>query len=448
MSAVFSFDDDDLGRPDPGGVLGVEDELHMLTVSNGRARFLSRNEASDEDDLDDVPELVNGREQLGVPPSARTESRLGSSYEVGIDNNYISSFAGQAGKSEKKMTPEEFEPLKILGEGTYGKVFLVKQKSTGRLFAQKQLKKASMVVEKKKIEQTKTERAILESVRHPYIVRLFYALQDSQKLYLILEYAQGGELFTHLAMERMLSEEVTAFYAAEIVLALCHLHTNVGVVYRDLKPENCLLDAQGHLVLTDFGLSKVADDGEACRTFLGTPEYMAPEVLEGKEYGYAVDWWSLGAVCHDLMTGSPPFRGNNHAKIIEKIKKTKKLNLPYYLSADAKDFLIRLLRKDPNKRLGHNDIATIKNHRFFRKIDWKALESRSPDVVPPIVPVITDPELAENFSSSFTSRPLTPEDEGSIPIPKNTDVDTSQVFKGFSFTASQSFIELADHHLN
>lgn len=373
--------------------------------------------------------------------------RLGKSFEVGIDKNYVSSFATDAGETRtpRKMKPSDFVALKVLGEGAYGKVFLVKEKTTGRLFAQKQLKKASMIVEEKKIQQSKTERSILESVRHPYIVRLFYALQDSQKLYLILEYAQGGELFTHLAMERMFSEDVASFYVAEILLALHHLHVNVGVIYRDLKPENCLLDAEGHLVLTDFGLSKVTAE-EQCRTFLGTPEYMAPEVLAGKEYDYSVDWWSLGIIIFELLTGNTPYRSNNHQQLLEKITKTK-LRLPYYLSADAKDLLLRLLKKEPKKRLvGHKDIDIFKKHRFFRKIDWKKLEQRHPDIIPPIVPVITDPELAENFASSFTNMELTADDirtTDEIAIPEKGTANHDHEFKGFSFTASQSFIDYA-----
>lgn len=446
MADIFAFDD-------------IQSEIDAVDTASqspsGLSRALRREAVAEEeaheinDTVSELPRpiptannlnVVNDLEsKYGISPS---QSRLGSSYEVGIDEHYESSFAPPdvgAAITTRKMSPLDFEHLKVLGEGAYGKVLLVKHKSSGRLFAQKQLKKASMVVEKKKIESAKNERSILESVRHPYIVRLFYALQDYQKLYLILEYAQGGELFHHLAMERMLSEDVASFYIAEMALALHHLHVNVGVVYRDLKPENCLLDAEGHLVLTDFGLSKVATD-DGCKTFLGTPEYMAPEVLEGKEYDYAVDWWSLGAVCYDLLTGNPPFCGNNYQKIIEKIKKTK-LNLPYYLSPDAKDFLTRLLRKEPKKRLvGHKSFDAFKKHRFFRKIDWKKLESRDPSIVPPIVPVITDPALAENFSDSFTSRPVTPEDGESIPIPKSED---NHVFTGFSFTASQSYIERA-----
>ncbi|KAF1842517.1 kinase-like protein [Cucurbitaria berberidis CBS 394.84] len=344
----------------------------------------------------------------------------------------------------RKMTADDFEPLMCLGKGSYGTVLLVRQRATGRLFAQKQFKKASITVHKKLIEQTKTERNILESVnRHPFIVSLYYAFQDHEKLYLILEYAQGGELFHHLAAERMFSEDVTAFYMAEMILALDHLHRTVGVIYRDLKPENCLLDSEGHLLLTDFGLSKVSlDEDNPCNSFLGTVEYMAPEVVQGLEYGAAVDWWSLGALGFDLLTGAPPFAGNNNAKIQEKIVK-QKLSLPYYLSADAKDLLTRLLRKEPKKRLGFNmpkDLQTVKNHRFFRKIDWKKLEAR--ELEPPIQPLITDPILAENFAQDFTDLPLSP-----VLTKKFDDMwnDTpTNPFGGFSFVASQSLLEAGE----
>lgn len=369
-------------------------------------------------------------------------SRLGKSFEVDIDQQFISSIAES--QKRRRMLPSDFEHLKVLGQGTYGKVLLVKEKSTGRLYAQKQLKKASMIVEEKKIQQTKTEKEILESVRHPYIVKLFYALQDHDKLYLILEYAQGGELYHHLSNQAMLSETIVSFYAAEIALAINHLHVNVGVIYRDLKPENCLLDADGHLVLTDFGLSKVAtDDAGRCKTFLGTPEFMAPEILKGESYDYAVDWWSLGAVCFNLLTGSPPFPGNNHTMILKKIQRAKRPDFPFFLTADAQDFIARLLRKDPSKRVGHKDFETvIKKHRFFRRIDWKKLETRDPSIIPPIQPLITNPELAENFSNEFTDLAIEEEPQGTpIPTPKKSS--DPHPFTGFSFTASQSFIDCA-----
>ncbi|ODQ66993.1 kinase-like protein [Nadsonia fulvescens var. elongata DSM 6958] len=412
-------------------------------------------------------------------PRSGSLGRLGTSYEVDIDETYISSLAKEqcnfnmnnyesviaqdinnyrdnisdpadSSLSLRKMVPNDFEPIKVLGTGTYGKVLLVREKATGRLYAQKQLKKASMVVATKTLENTKTERAILESVRHPYIVKLFYALQDHDKLYLILEYAQGGELFHHLEDQHMMPESTVSFYVAEMILALYHLHTNVGVVYRDLKPENCLLDSDGHLVLTDFGLSKVAADGESCNSILGTPEFMAPEVLAGLEYDSAVDWWSLGCVTHDLLIGHPPFIGRDHDKLLKKINASKKIDFPYYLSADAKDFLSKLLRKDPSKRIGDKDIEKIKKCRFFRKINWKKLETRDPNLVPPIVPVITDPVKAENFSREFTDMPLSPggnfdfltSDTDGLLIPDvNSGNKAENPFLGFSFTASKSFID-------
>jgi serine/threonine protein kinase len=372
--------------------------------------------------------------------SDRTEME---SYEVNLDEDFsvdtLSKTSTMLGNNiMRKMSADDFEPLMCLGKGSYGTVLLVRQLSTGRLFAQKTFKKASITVHKKLIEQTKTERNILESVnRHPFIVNFYYAFQDHEKLYLILEYAQGGELFHHLAAERMFSEDVAAFYMAEMVLALDHLHRTVGVIYRDLKPENCLLDHEGHLLLTDFGLSKVTlDDESPCRSILGTPEYMAPEVIEGKEYGAAVDWWSLGALGFDLLTGAPPFTGNNNAKIQEKIVK-QKLSLPYFLSPDAKDLLTRLLRKDPKKRLGYNmakDMQTIRTHRFFRKINWKQLEAR--ELEPPIQPLITDPELAENFAQDFRDLPLSP-----VLTKSFLSEAQSNPFGGFSFVASQSLLD-------
>ncbi|KAK4193315.1 putative serine/threonine-protein kinase [Podospora australis] len=384
-----------------------------------------------------------------------TASDAGSvRYEINLEHDFVSDSTGpgicvpmgaiEGGvRPRSKITAEDFEPLKCLGKGAYGTVLLVKQRTTGRLFAQKQFKKASMVVHKKLIEQTKTERQILESInRHPFVVKLYYAFQDQEKLYLILEYGQGGELFTHLNTEKMFSEETAAFYMAEMVIALSHLHENLGVVYRDLKPENCLLDSEGHLLLTDFGLSKVAVDSDTCNSILGTVEYMAPEVIQGKKYGKAVDWWSLGALGFDLMTGTPPFRGPNNAKIQDNIVR-QKLVMPYFLSADAKDILTRFLRKEPNKRLGYNmpkDLQTIKKHRFFRKIDWKKLEAR--ELEPPIQPMITDPELAENFSAEFTELSLSPVvsryDHEHTWGGRDTKDDP---FGGFSFVASSSLLE-------
>ncbi len=383
-----------------------------------------------------------------IPESASRTNTIGST------NSINSATIASTGKNnDYKITPSNFRPIKVLGIGSYGKVILVKERKTGHLYAQKQLKKASMIIEKGHIERTITEKSILESISHPFIVKLFYAIQDTEKIYLILEYVQGGELWQYLANQKMFSETTACFYLAEIALALHHLHTNVGIIYRDLKPENCLLDNYGHLLLTDFGLSKVSNGNNdlVCSSIIGTPEYMAPEILKGEKYSYEVDWWSFGAMGYDLMSGSPPFTGNNHKKVLDKIAKTKKLKFPYYFTNEAKDLLTRLLRKNPGKRLKTNDWEVIKNHRFFRKIDWEKLYNRDPSIIPPIIPVITDPILAENFNSQFTQMSISPAkdsiahelgDNYGSPMNINNDgTGAGFQFKNFSYTASNSFIE-------
>ncbi|KAI7278634.1 serine/threonine protein kinase-like protein [Hortaea werneckii] len=451
----------------PTGVSALKSQLDALSLDNEDPKpgNLSRMLSSSSN--------ANGGAGNASSAGSESDKTEMETYDVPLDQDFVSPdarngertppiYASQAIEGGlrttsvcRKMCADDFDPLRCLGKGAFGTVHLVKQTATGRLFAQKQFKKASLTVHKRMIEQTRTERVILESVnRHPFVVKLYYAFQDQEKLYLILEYAQGGELFTHLAMERMFTEEVAAFYMAEMILALEHLHYNVRVIYRDLKPENCLLDSEGHLLLTDFGLSKVAleEDDHRANSILGTIEYMAPEVIQGQGYDFTVDWWSLGAIGYDLLTGNPPFGGNNHAKIQQNICK-QKLQLPYFLGPDAKDLLTRLLRKEPSKRLGGThvkDLKVLKSHRFFRKIDWKKLERR--ELEPPIQPVITDPELAENFSKDFTAMPLTPTVTRSSNFDQmmqdqNAEAAAAMLaheqnpFGGFSFVASQSLLE-------
>ncbi|KAI0098261.1 serine/threonine-protein kinase psk1 [Nemania sp. FL0031] len=434
--------------PAMSGIAKLRIQFEPLNLNDSPASTMTRTRSSSRLRY---PSSVGS--QTGRSDDESSSSEAASSYEVKLENDFVSESvrekaiygAVEGGLVPRKVQADDFEPLRCLGKGTYGTVLLVKQRKTGRLYAQKQFKKASVVVHKKLVEQTKTERQILESVnRHPFVVNLYYAFQDHEKLYLILEYGQGGELFTHLSTEKMFSESTAAFYMAEMVLALSYLHESLGVVYRDLKPENCLLDAHGHLLLTDFGLSKVAvGDDDTCKSILGTVEYMAPEVILGNKYGKAVDWWSFGALGYDLMTGNPPFRGANNAKVQHNIVK-QKVVMPYFLSLDAKDLLARLLRKDPAKRLGSRmpkDLETIKKHRFFRRIDWKKLEAR--EMEPPIQPMITDPELAENFAAEFTDLSLSPltttKDPWGGASPRGSFKEDP--FRGFSFVAPSSLLE-------
>ena len=438
----------DVGSSSPSpGISALSSQLDALTSQGSPRSYSSKKRSKLGSDDPSSASVTSGNSGDEDNPGI-------TSYEVPLEHDFISPDVSQKDNQDarqdsllngglvRKMQATDFDPLRCLGKGTYGTVLLVKQAGTGKLYAQKQFRKASLIVRKQLVEQTKTERSILESInRHPFVVKLFYAFQDHEKLYLILEYAQGGELFERMRTERMFPEETAAFYMAEMVLALEHLHQTVGVIYRDLKPENCLLDAEGHLLLTDFGLSKEAVDGEhRCRSMTGTVEYMAPEVIQQQSYGTAVDWWSFGILGFDLLTGASPFRANNDMKIREKIVKSK-LVMPYFVGPDAKDLLTRLLRKEPKKRLGAcmpKDMHIIKKHRFFRKVDWVKLERR--EVEPPIKPLITDPELAENFSTEFTDLAVSPP---VAPAPLNSTMVKSEhdPFGGFSFVGSRSLLE-------
>ncbi|KAJ3382627.1 Ribosomal protein S6 kinase beta-1 [Lobulomyces angularis] len=331
---------------------------------------------------------------------------------------------------KKSVGLKDFDFQYVIGKGAYGttkifkllipllllgKVFLVKKRNAQSYYAMKVLKKASLIVHQKDTEHTLNERNILEAVQHPFIVKLFYAFQTSFKLYLILGYAPGGELFTYLHECKMFSEDQVVFYASELVLALEHLHS-LGIIYRDLKPENVLLGEDGHILLTDFGLSKVAVNG--ARTICGTAEFMAPEIInldlylenvknnkavpnEPPSYDAAIDFWGLGAMMFDMLTGSPPFTGGNNKKVMENILK-KKLFIPNYLTPNSKDILNKLLKKHPKARL--QDWKLLKNSNFFKKMNFKNLLAKQ--IHPPFLPTIQSLDDVSNFSKDFTSMSL------------------------------------------
>uniref|UniRef100_A0A914XMN3 non-specific serine/threonine protein kinase n=1 Tax=Plectus sambesii TaxID=2011161 RepID=A0A914XMN3_9BILA len=330
-----------------------------------------------------------------------------------------------------RVGPQDFQLLKVLGKGGYGKVFQVRKTSgqdSGKIFAMKVLKKATIVRNQKDTAHTKAERNILEAVKSPFICDLLYAFQTGGKLYLILEYLSGGELFMHLEREGIFMEDTAAFYLSEIVCALEHLH-HQGIIYRDLKPENILLDSRGHVKLTDFGLCKEAIEGDQkTHTFCGTIEYMAPEILMRTGHAKAVDWWSLGALMFDMLTGGPPFTAENRKKTIDKILKGK-LSLPPYLSPDARDLIKRLLKRHVETRLGAGpeDAAEIKCHPFFRTLNWDVVYERN--VEPPFKPNITSDDDASLFDTKFTR--MTPVDS-----PCDTNLSMSvNPFEGFTYVA-------------
>ncbi|XP_030648589.1 ribosomal protein S6 kinase beta-1 isoform X3 [Chanos chanos] len=293
-----------------------------------------------------------------------------------------------------------------------------------------ELEEAAMIVRNAKdTAHTKAERNILEEVKHPFIVDLIYAFQTGGKLYLILEYLSGGELFMQLEREGIFMEDTACFYLAEISMALGHLHQK-GIIYRDLKPENIMLNNNGHVKLTDFGLCKESiHDGTVTHTFCGTIEYMAPEILMRSGHNRAVDWWSLGALMYDMLTGAPPFTGENRKKTIDKILKCK-LNLPPYLTQEARDLLKKLLKRNASLRLGAGpgDASEVQSHPFFRYINWDDLLARK--VEPPFKPFLQSADDVSQFDSKFTSQ--TPVDS---PDDSALSESANQVFLGFTYVA-------------
>eukprot|EP00753_Platysulcus_tardus_P003418 PLAT12454.1.p1 GENE.PLAT12454.1~~PLAT12454.1.p1 ORF type:complete len:511 (-),score=280.29 PLAT12454.1:68-1600(-) len=310
--------------------------------------------------------------------------------------------ASSPAEPAKKVSIEDFDLLKVLGRGSFGKVMLVRRKGgpAGELLALKSLRKSD-VLKRNQLEHTAAERKILQTVEHPSIVALKYAWQTSGKLYLVLEFMSGGELFYWLKRHKRFSEDRARLYAAEILLALEKLHS-LDCIYRDLKPENCLLNADGHVKLTDFGLSKEGVSGvgaeDGTKTFCGTPEYLAPEILRQTGHGKAVDWWSLGTLLYEMLCGLPPFYDGNVQRMYQKILKAE-LQFPSHVSADARSLLRGLLTRNVDDRLGSGprDGEEIREHPFFAALDWDRVLAH--DYEPEFKPPLSD-DL--NFEGDFT----------------------------------------------
>uniref|UniRef100_A0A4W5NU31 non-specific serine/threonine protein kinase n=1 Tax=Hucho hucho TaxID=62062 RepID=A0A4W5NU31_9TELE len=334
------------------------------------------------------------------------------------------------------QTMNDFDYLKLLGKGTFGKVILVREKANGKYYAMKILKK-EVIIAKDEVAHTLTESRVLKNTRHPFLTSLKYSFQTKDRLCFVMEYVNGGELFFHLSRERVFSEDRTRFYGAEIVSALDYLHS-AKIVYRDLKLENLMLDKDGHVKITDFGLCKEGiTDAATMKTFCGTPEYLAPEVLEDNDYGRAVDWWGLGVVMYEMMCGRLPFYNQDHEKLFELIL-MEDIKFPRTLSSDAKSLLSGLLIKDPNKRLGGgpDDAKEIMRHSFFAGIDWQDVYDKK--LIPPFKPQVSSETDTRYFDEEFTAQTIT------ITPPEKFDEDGMDCmdnerrphFPQFSYSAS------------
>eukprot|EP01095_Lingulamoeba_sp_RSL-Kostka_P006902 TRINITY_DN2189_c0_g2_i1.p1 TRINITY_DN2189_c0_g2~~TRINITY_DN2189_c0_g2_i1.p1 ORF type:complete len:680 (+),score=222.73 TRINITY_DN2189_c0_g2_i1:197-2041(+) len=337
---------------------------------------------------------------------------------------------------QEKVTKDDFIKLKLIGQGNFGKVMQVRKRDTGRVYAMKILRKDTIIAADA-VKHTLSETNVLRRIDHPFIVNLKYSFQSEDKLYMIMDYLSGGELFYHLSNVDKFSEDRARFYAAEIILALGYLH-KTGVVYRDLKPENLLLDVTGHVCLTDFGLVKEnIHHGDVTTTFCGSPEYLAPEILQGKAYGKEVDWWALGTFLYEMLEGLPPFYDEDIYEMNRKILTYPLSFDPNSFSPEAKSLLRGLLQRDPKLRLGSgkNDAEELKSHPFFKNIDWDKLLKKGYE--PSFKPHLSNAEDVRYFDPEFTSR-----------TPKESYVDTTltdskqNLFAGFSYASTSSFEQL------
>jgi len=327
----------------------------------------------------------------------------------------------------KKLSVSDFDLLHVIGKGSFGKVLQVRKKDNGKIYAMKVLNKKN-ILDNNELEHTKTEKDILQKLIHPFLVNLNYSFQTLDKLYFIMDYINGGELFYHLQKEHKFTPDRVRFYCAEIALGLEYLH-NSGVIYRDLKPENILLTDDGHICMTDFGISKqglLAEDARTA-TFCGTPEYLAPEVLEGKGYTKAVDWWSFGTLMYEMLTGLPPFYSQDVQQMYFKIMHAK-LEIPDTVDPTTRSILLALLERDPNKRLA--DATVIKAHPYFKGTDWDKILRK--EVVPPFIPPVKGKLDVSMVDPAFTSEKPTISD-GSDPGESKISSENQKKFDGFTF---------------
>jgi protein-serine/threonine kinase len=326
-------------------------------------------------------------------------------------------------KATKRVTKDDFQFIRVLGRGSFGKVYLVQKRDNKKYYALKSLKKEE-VINKNQKENAMTEKSVLQKSNFPFVVQLKYSFQSETMLYFVMDYLPGGELFSHLRRKGKFNEETTRFYAAEVVQAVEYLHNSLNIIYRDLKPENILLDAEGHIKVTDFGLAKASTK---TFSFCGTPEYLAPEVIKKKGHGKEVDWWSLGCLIYEMLAGYPPYQNKVRKELFGMIVTTQPI-IPSHFSPKAQDIVAQLLMHEPKQRLGFTSSEEVKKHPFFADIDWNALLARK--LVPPIKPKLQKIDDTQNFDPHFTKEPL---EETPQSLPSDAQ---RQLFKGFTFQES------------
>ncbi|XP_065842586.1 protein kinase C iota type-like [Oscarella lobularis] len=399
--------------------------------------------------LDQIPEVENNarKEHLSaaVLSGGMHKSSPKSSHRGGRKSPHPVSDVAEADASppppiqfKGQISLDNFVILNVIGRGSYAKVILVELRKTRALYAMKVIKK-ELINDDEDIDWVQTEKHVFEQAsNHPFLVGLHSCFQTESRLFFVIEYVSGGDLMFHMQKQRRLPEDHARFYSSEIACALNYLHER-GIIYRDLKLDNVLLDAEGHIKLTDYGMCKEGlRPGDTTSTFCGTPNYIAPEILRGEDYDYCVDWWALGVLMFEMLAGRSPFDvvSNNEnpdqstEDYLFQVILEKTIRIPRSISVKAGSVLKGFLMKVPSERLGchpQTGFSDITEHQFFRSIDWESLERRQ--VSPPYRPCGDDRRDVGNFDPQFTSEPLefTPDDRRVIEA-----IDQSE-FEGFEY---------------
>ncbi|XP_058652405.1 protein kinase C eta type isoform X2 [Onychostoma macrolepis] len=389
-------------------------------------------------------ELANKLAEMGLQPGGLTKRN-----SMGLSGMEAQSRAlsvrGDRGQSKKepsrKLGISNFKLLQVLGKGSFGKVMLVRLNGSDQVFAVKVLKK-DIILQDDDVECTMTEKRVLSlASTHPYLTQLYCCFQTPERLFFVMEFVNGGDLMFHIQKSRKFEESRARFYTAEITSALIFLHSK-GIIYRDLKLDNVLLDKDGHCKLADFGMCKEGIfEGVVTGTFCGTPDYIAPEILQEMLYGPSVDWWALGVLLYEMLSGHAPFEAENEDDLFESIL-AEEIIYASWLSTDAVEILKGFLTKNPSRRLGcvaaEGGETAVTSHPFFTGIDWNKLNQR--ELEPPFKPRIKTAEDVNNFDPDFTQEDptLTPIEESIIPSISQDE------FRDFSFTSPELLKVVSD----
>ena len=376
-------------------------ELQHRESQTSRVEDLTRTQDLDDDDF-----LLNGRASVLI----------------------FSSIA--EAKKERELSLEDFKIVTVLGQGAFGKVYLTVLKETEELYAIKAIRK-DILIETDQIESTKLERDILLQVDHPFLCGMDFVFQTDLRLYFVMPFIRGGELYKHHQKYKRFPEEVVKFYAYQIAIAIGHLHSK-GIAHRDLKLENILLQDDGYIKVIDFGLAKILKDGEETMTFCGTPEYLAPEMVRNEGHTFSVDWWALGVLVYEMMVGISPFYNRNRNQILEKIKRSRVVfpdpdRFKIHLTDDCKDFILSLLDKEPRTRLGSiSGVMEVLAHPWFNGTTPDEILKKK--ITPPIKLNLSD-EFDTKYFNTEAGKSLT---ETIIPRAKIAEIQEKQVeFSGF-----------------